>query len=186
MACKSPKMTGKAYSAPATTIQSLSFTSFIDKNLDPVSFKEAYTLHQHYKKRFKDRLEKNMISFTNTVPQMHTQSNSIWFSYEKFKAFMNTLEAIKRVMDTDSVNCGDQYLSGVRIYFSAYPENYDSRRKLTLILCGTYAERSNPFVHYDLNFDKNGSKHLVALSGYYNHGHLCPPESCGGASLDKE
>lgn len=152
-------------------------------DMEPILLKTADSMYGNYRRKFKGKLERNLISFNNSKPGPGKQSKHVWFSYEEFKAFADALEAAKKEMDKKP----DRHVSGVRIYYGAYLPNYNKeiyRKKLTVIFSGTYAKNNDPNTHIDITvLNKRGERELL---GYYNHGHLCPPDVCEGALLDKE
>lgn len=183
MACTSTKRTSVVTPHSTDVVQGLDLTNLRDKKLDPVSFGFADSLFDNYRNKFKGKIERNWISMNNNIPKAGRQSKHVWISYEEFSAFVNSLENIKNEIKRNN----NLDVSGVRIYFAAYPRDEDDeqfRKKLTVILCGTYEKNTPKGVkHVDIVGRTKANKE--ELAAYHNHGHLCPPDNCEGALLDE-
>lgn len=172
----------------------------------PVDYDYANKLFDNYRDNIKHKAERNRISFNKKLPKRKQQSTAVWISYEEFKAFAEKLEKMEAALNPQKslnnnakVSGNNARVSGVRIYFGVHPKETSdkqgdttkqsksgcpspkpvTRNKLTVILCGTYSKDCK-----DIDIVDN-SKRIMLATTYENHGHLCPPEKCEGATLDE-
>jgi hypothetical protein len=186
-ACTSSKRSTGPSITSTDVIKGLDLSALMANGLKPVDAETADIIHDNYTNKFKGKIERNWISTNqNVLPRSGQQSNHVWISYEEFSAFVNSLENIKTAMKKNN----NLDVSGVRIYFAAYPKGKEyqpSEKKITIVLCGTYAkETPKGIAHTDIVGENKNKGNKRELAAYHNHGHLCPPEQCEGALLDKE
>lgn len=130
---------------------------------------------------------------TNTVNPMTFDAKSVWFKLDDLKAFIATIEE----ETAKHPEYGLKNL-GLRLYYSAYPENdmweepgyeglatvpkdYEKLHTLIAIPTAQINNQNQDFDPYDVD-SYNGTKPTGA--GMYimaeNHGKLIPPDSASG------
>jgi hypothetical protein len=147
--------------------------------MDPVDFTTANMIYDNYRDRIKSKIENRPGGGQdNDIPAGGQQTKHVWLAYSRLRALLDALEQAAGV---------DPSQLGVRIYLGSYPANYTdaaARRKMTVVLCGTRKEGG---YNRDFTINTGDTTLLFAITSYYNHGHLCPPETnCPGAILDEQ
>lgn len=147
--------------------------------MDPITFDTANMIVDNYRDKIKSKIENRPGGGQDTtIPGHGQQTRHVWLAYSRLRSLLDALESAAGV-DTSQL--------GVRIYLGTYPANYpntQAKRKMTVVLCGTRKEGAH---NRDFTLTTRDTMRLFAITGYYNHGHLCPPETnCPGAVLDEQ
>jgi hypothetical protein len=185
LACNSATDTSKEPAAE-TTVQgadtfhvAFNWDSIIQ--IDPIPFDMANKMFDNYRDNLKSKIENNGNGPGTHVPPKKQQTKYIWISYTRLKAFV---DALGKYHPNPGTPPNPENL-GLRIYLGTYlPDHNDQkvRRKVSVILCGTHKDAQG--IHRDIA--SSDATKLLAITGYYNHGHLCPPDVCPGALLDEQ
>lgn len=154
------------------------FSGLDSTGFELITFEEASSLYNKYKNNFKKKIERNWVSINGSMPQRGGQTRSFWIDIKKLKNFIGALDQLQ-------MKNQQQTISGIRVYFGAYPKKIEAKKKnmMTTIFCGTY---DSACYHWDIA--ESPAKGIARrMLGYANHNHLCPPETiCKGALLEQE